>query len=67
MQRGIAREFVAGASAKFTAVPSEDRKQLIEDNLFSARGLTRPRSIADPGKAFRIIPKIHRPRHAEMT
>ena len=53
--------------AQVTAAPSEDRKQLIENNLFPARGLTRPRPIADPGKAFRIIPKIHRPRHAEMT
>ena len=63
----VKRRIMKGASAKFTAAPSEDRKQLIEDNLFSARGLTRPRPIADPGKAFRIIPKIHRPRQAEMT
>ena len=30
--------------AEFTAAPSEDRKQLIENNLFSVRGLTRPRT-----------------------
>ena len=54
----------AGASAYFTAAPSEDRKQLIENNLFSARGPTRPRPIADPGGDSGIIPEIPRPWHS---